>query len=264
MIDLNVAEPRSADLAPEAVTAGEAGCVPPAEDTTLGLVELLLKAPARVDELNRDIGRQADLLPRFLFIALAAYLVFSFVLVLVLQVAPLPAPDYAWWRVPPARWSDGTALSLPLAYSISIVLAACVCLPTFYFFSLLAGAKLTGLQIVSLLGKGMAANGILLLGILPIYMAIALGMIVLHSPPTALQAVLLLGLLLPFVSGLWGLHAVYQGLLRLVEPLPAEWQCHRRCFLRRLILSWSAVYAAVLPIMIYRLWEFFAALVQFG
>ena len=48
------------------------------------------------------------------------------------------------------------------------------------------------------------------------------------------------------------------GMMDLAAGLPAEWQCRRRCFLRRLILSWSAVYVAVVPLMIYRLWEYFA------
>jgi hypothetical protein len=34
--------------------------------------------------------------------------------------------------------------------------------------------------------------------------------------------------------------------------------CRRQCFLRRLTLSWAAVYTAVVPVMIYRLWEHFA------
>jgi len=149
---------------------------------------------------------------------------------------------------------------LPLAYTLSIILAACVCLPTFYFFSLLAGVNLTWLQIVSLVGKGMAANAVMLLGILPIYVAVAMGMIVVGAAPDVLQWTLHVGLLLPFMAGLWGLRSVYLGLLTLVETLPPCWQSRRHCFLRRLILSWATVYAAVLPIMIYRLWEFFAAL----
>jgi hypothetical protein len=43
--------------------------------------------------------------------------------------------------------------------------------------------------------------------------------------------------------------------------VPQRRLCQRRCFLRRLTLSWAAVYAAVVPVMIYRLWELFAGLV---
>ena len=50
-----------------------------------------------------------------------------------------------------------------------------------------------------------------------------------------------------------------RGMAQITVELPDPWQCRRRCFLRRLIVSWTVVYAAVVPVMIYRLWEFFAA-----
>ncbi len=129
-------------------------------------------------------------------------------------------------------WANGSALALPLAYAIGIVLAACVCLPSFYFFSLLAGVKMSWLQLVSVLGKGMAANAVLLLGILPIYVALAMGLLIARAPDEALQWTLAVGLLLPFVSGLWGLRAIYRGIMDLSATLPFAWQCQRRCFLR--------------------------------
>src|SRR5262245_49286483 len=133
--------------------------------TTLGLVELLLKDPARVDRLNREPARQRELFPRFLLVAEASYLVFGLVLVLLLNFAPAAAyPESDLVPVPPARWGDGTAPALPLAYALGIVLASCVCLPSFYFNGLLAGVRLSWLQIVSLVGKGTAANAVLLLG----------------------------------------------------------------------------------------------------
>src|SRR5262249_53112450 len=110
------------------------------EHSTFGLIEMLLKNPAGVDQLNRAPDLQGELFPRFLLIGLTSYLIYSFVMLLILTIAPAPAyPHSLWLHMPPASWSDGTALSLPLAYTIGIVLAACVCLPSFYFYSLLAG-----------------------------------------------------------------------------------------------------------------------------
>ena len=235
------------------------------EQTTLALFELLLKNPARVDQLNREPEQQGELFPRFLLIGLTSYLIYSFGMLLILTVAPAHAyPHSAWLRIPAASWSDGTALSVPLAYTIGIVLAACVCLPSFYFYSLLAGARMTWLQIVSLVGKGTAANAIMLLGIMPIYVAVVMGMIVFEAPADTLQWTLNVGLVLPFVSGLWGLRSIYQGTLTMVQTLPEAWQCRRRCFLRRLTFAWSVIYAAVLPIMVYRLWETFGNYLRSG
>jgi hypothetical protein len=228
--------------------------------TTFQVVELLLKDTARLDELNRQPDRQADLLPRFLLIALTSYLAYSFMMVLIINLAPAAAyPDSPLLALPAANWADGTALALPLGYTISVVLAACVCLPSFYFYSLLAGVKMTWLQIVSLVGKGTASSAMMLLGLLPIYVAAAMGLIVFAAPLPYLQWTLAAGLALPFLAGLWGLRAIYQGITDLAAAMPESWRCRRACFLRRLTLSWTGVYTAVLPVMIYRLWEQFAA-----
>jgi len=40
--------------------------------------------------------------------------------------------------------------------------------------------------------------------------------------------------------------------------LPLKGRCQRACLLRRLVVSWSVCYAAVTPVMIYSLWEYFA------
>src|SRR4051794_19979076 len=59
------------------------------ENSTLGLVELLLKEPDRVDRLNRQ--KTTDPLPlmtRFLCIAEASYLLFGLAMIVILNMAP--------------------------------------------------------------------------------------------------------------------------------------------------------------------------------
>jgi hypothetical protein len=224
--------------------------------TVMGLIELLLKNPAQLDAIERDPANQRALFPRLLLIAQAGYLVYSGVMLLLLNLAPAAAsPANLGLAVPSASWADGTALGLPVGYGLGIVAASCICLPSFYFYSLLAGVNIGWLQIASIVVRGTAANAVMLLGILPIYVAVALGLIVANAPPPLLAATLLLGLLLPFVAGLWGLREIYRGVMQLGTDLPPAWQCRRRCFLRRLTLSWAGVYTAVVPVLIYRLWE---------
>ena len=241
--------------------------VEPLEDATpdgrsvLGLVDLLLRDPARLDRLNREPDRQRILLPRLLLLAQAGYLVYSAMMLLLLNLAPAEAaPGQLGLAIPRTAWHDGSALGLPLAYGIGIVLASCICLPSFYFYSLLAGVRMTWAQITCVIIKGTAANAVMLLGILPIYVAVALGLYVFEGPPSALACVLLAGLCLPFVAGLWGLREIYRGIMDLSAALPPVWQCGRRGFLRRLTLSWAAVYTAVAPVLIYRLWEYVAGM----
>ena len=234
---------------------------PSSQPTTLELVELLLKQPAAVDRLNRDADVQRHIFPRLLFIAQASYVVYTLVLVLLLHLAPGGIHEHGlWFDFPSAALGDGSALGLVAAYSMGILLAACVCLPSFYFYSLLAGVRLSWMQITSVIGKGTACTAVLLLGVLPIYVAVVLGFIVLDASTSTLRIALQFGLVLPFAVGPWGLCNMYQGIMDLGGALPAEWQCRRRCFFRRLIIAWTAVYSAVLPVMIYRLWQVFAEL----
>jgi hypothetical protein len=232
------------------------------EDSVLGLVELLLKEPDRVDRLNRD--GSADPLPlmtRFLCIAQASYLLFGVAMIIILNAAPADALPHRWFPVPPARLADGSAAALVAAYCFGLVATTCICLPSFYFFALLAGVRLTFLQIAGQVVRCKANSAIVLLGILPIYVAVVLGLVVFKAPAATLELCLYAGLALPFVAGLEGVRAIYRGVMGMSETLPPERRCRRECFLRRLTLSWAACYTAVAPVMIYRLWEFLAGLV---
>jgi hypothetical protein len=222
------------------------------EHSLLGLAELVLKAPAHVDRLARQPARQPELIFRFLAIALTSFSLFAGVLVLLLDCVP---PD-AVPGVLAERWrpSVGSGVSLWLAYTVGLVAASGVCLPSFYFFGLLAGIRASWLQVTTHVVRGKGATAVLLLGLMPIYVAVVLGMVVFDAPNTALRAALWVGLVLPFLAGLWGVRAIYHAFLALADTLPPERQCRRTCFLRRLTVAWSAVYSLVSPVMIWKLW----------
>jgi hypothetical protein len=94
-----------------------------------------------------------------------------------------------------------------------------------------------------------------LVGILPVYAALGMAAVVFQVPPQALESTMLLGLVLPFIAGLWGSYSLYDGFGTLCDTLPAERRDRRACFLRRLVFSWCACYTAVSPVMIFTLWE---------
>ncbi|MBV9122082.1 MAG: hypothetical protein JO112_01820, partial [Planctomycetes bacterium] len=199
----------------EALAAEEAADRPEVladEHSVLGLTELLLKNPRRLDVLGRDTNRQAELIPRFLAIALAGFSIFALVLVLILQSAPeATLPEFlrqAWSGH--RAWS---AVSLWLAYTLGLVAATGVCLPSFYFYGLLAGVKISVLQVATNILKGKAATAVMLMGILPVYVVFVVGLIVFHAEDTTLQGVLFMGLVLPFWAGLWGVQSIYAGFL---------------------------------------------------
>lgn len=222
----------------------------------LGLVELLLKAPAQLDAWTRDPSHQAELIPRLLTLALASFALFSAVLVLLLRAAPFEAVPFIL-----ENWSGsaGPAIALGLAYPAGMVAAAGICLPTFYFFGLLAGVRISVLQVTTHVLKGKAATAVLLLGLMPIYLCITLGMLIFNAEAVAMSAALAAGLALPFLVGLWGVHSIYIGFLGLADTLPPEQRCRRTCFLRRLTVAWATLYTIVTPVMIWSLYHNLAA-----
>ena len=141
--------------------------------SALGLTELLLKNNRRVDALVREEAWQPDLIPRFLGVAVTSFSVFSLALAIILSLVPadyLPNLLKEAWQRSPTR----AGVSLGLAYVLGLVAATGVCLPSFYFYALLAGVKISMLQVVAHVLKGKAAGAIMLMGVLPIYVAVAL------------------------------------------------------------------------------------------
>jgi hypothetical protein len=244
----------------EALSAEAVDGIPAEADdqSTLGLVELLLKDPKRADRLNREEERQALLIPRFLAIALCSYVLFSVAMIVILSAAAPEAQPHRFLFIPRVQWSNGAAFGLVAAYNFGLVAATCLCLPSFYFFALLTGVRMSMLQVVGQVLRCKASSALVLVGILPIYVAAVLGMVVFRAPAPLQEIVLYLGLLLPFIAGLEGVRSIYRGVMGMAETLPAERRCRRECFLRRLTFSWAAVYTVVSPVLIYRVWEFLA------
>src|SRR5262245_25549809 len=125
----------------EPVAQPRAIAAPTDPPRTMGLVELMLKDGRRLDALLRDEALAPDLIHRLLAVALVGFTIFGIAAKLIVNLA---GAQPAW--MPAARWSDGTWRSLTLAYVLGLVAATGVCLPSFYFFGLLAGVKLTMLQ----------------------------------------------------------------------------------------------------------------------
>lgn len=240
----------------------------------MGLIELILKDRHRLERVIRDPSLSAELFPRFLAIALAGFTLFGMAAAIVigsLGVWPrLTAIDAVLSQkgsliefvalsgsnrlvVP---WFDGAAFQLIFAYDIGLIAAAGICLPSLYFYGLLAGVRMTMLDVVIHTIKAMATTAVALVGILPIYVAMSLGVSLLPRWDELIGATLELGLILPFVAGFFGLRSLYFGFAGLCDSLPVERRFRRACFLRRLVLSWAACYSAVTPVMIFTLWEY--------
>jgi hypothetical protein len=250
----------------------------PAQTGLFDLVELILKRRDRLERLVRNPTRQAELLPKFLAISLIGFVFFGVAMSLVFtsarewpQVAPIrdllaghgiglaPFATFDAGETALDPWFDGSALALIAAYALGLVAATGICLPSLYFYGLLAGVQMTMLDVVLQALKAKATTAVALVGILPIYAALALGMVVFDLPAPLQQATFWLGLILPFLAGGFGTYALYQGLSGFADTLCADRRSRRSCFLRRLVLAWAACYTAITPVMIHSLWALLAS-----
>jgi hypothetical protein len=239
----------------------------------LDLVELILKQSGRLDQLIREPALAKHLAPRFLAIALASFALFGVAMSLVFGAAgvwprltsltdvlhgdggwPLVFADAHGSSIL-SHWLDGGAWVLIAAYAFGLIAASGICLPSLYFYGLLAGVRMSMLDVVLHTLKSKATAAVALIGLLPIYAALALAVVIVPAPAAIRGPVFWLGLILPFLAGLWGTWSLYRGFLGLTETLPSECRGQRRCFLRRLVLAWAACYSAVTPVLIFTLWQ---------
>ncbi len=244
------------------------------EPNTLGLVELLLKNRRGLHQLLRQKTAHAGLLPRLLAISIIGFVLFGVTMSLVLTVSNrwpsltaiatvIDHPTHglmsfdpihsSWGKIGP--WVNGQAIVLTGAYAFGLVAASCVALPSLYFYCLLAGVRMSMLEVVVHAVKAKSIAAVALVGILPIYVAAAMGVVIFHADEYLLQLTIFVGLILPFIAGFWGTASLYHGFSQLCDTMPADRMANRQCFLRRLVLSWSTCYSAIMPVMIYSLWQ---------
>lgn len=239
----------------------------------IGLVELILKDPARLERLIRQPDQQIELLPRFLAISFVAFVFFGVAMTLIFGAAavwPHLFPLDQYLEHPHSRlfsyeadqpvqlltpWLNGNAFRLTIAYAVGLIAATGICLPSLYFYGLLAGVRMTAMDVVIHAVKSKAVGAVMLLGVLPIYAPWGLAIAIFSLPIPARDSLLFIGLILPFLAGLAATASLYRGLSGMIDTMPVDRRPYRECFLRRLVLSWAAVYSAVTPVLIYTLWQ---------
>jgi hypothetical protein len=225
------------------------------EVSTVAVVELLLKDERALDRLLAGEERQRELLPKFMAVAVACFAIYGVVMTGVLN-GFLWRGDYWLPHLPPAQVGHASIGNLAAAYTLGLIAANGICLPSFYFYGLLAGLRTTMLAIAAQAIKGMASGGLALVGFLPVYLALALIPLVIPQEMHAgYRFLATLGLLLPFIAGLRGAASLNAGLAGLADTMTPARRAQRECLLQRMILAWVSCFTFVTPVVIYCLWS---------
>lgn len=234
-----------------ALPAGAPGFTGEPKPTFLSIVEWILKDTPRLDASLRDRTAVAGVLHRCLWIALAGFTMFGISLSILLHLAPKPAV-----LLPHTSWGDGSAFALIGAYDLGLIAACGICLPSFYFYGLLGGIQATMLEVAAHAARALAVTAVVLMGLLPFYLGVALLQVLFLADSKSLHVLLMVGAILPFLAGLWGVAGLKRGFMALAKERTETKavKLQRRAFLDLLLLAWAGVYTAVTPTMIWVLW----------
>jgi hypothetical protein len=231
------------DVAPAFASPSPAPPPRAEREVELGMFDLILRGQTHLTEVLR---REKDLpvtLQKLLVLSLLGLGVHG--LVVGFAAEALGAQLFAGAHGHATLW-------MPLAFELAFVGALCVCLPSFYFYTQLSGLDASFRLVTAQALRAQATTAVLLLGVTPFYAALvfagALGLV------QNTNQVIFAGLVIPFVVGLFGMHALYQGFCDLARVLPVTHQ-RRGGFLRRMVLCWAVVYTAVAPVALYRISE---------
>ena len=216
------------------------------EPTIANLTEMTLKRPDDLRSVARDEELQPRVVLNLLLIGLAGIALFSMAFTIILACAP----PLDW--VPRVSLTDRSLFRPVLTYTIGMVGALGLCLPSFYFYGLLAGVRASMLQVTAISLHALANTGMILMGLLPIYVGAILGLIVLGATDGPIYPFLIgVGLLLPFLAGLATLRVMYRGFVDLVRTLPEARAESRAPMVRLLAVAWAMLYTAVAPVTLW-------------
>jgi hypothetical protein len=230
------------------------------EGITVGsVVEMLLKDHAQLNVLLRNEACQRELVPILLAVAALGFAVYGIAATAIINGVHQTS-GFWFAHLPATYWDTRSVANLTLSYTLGLIAANGICLPSFYFYGLLAGVKVSMLGVSAHALKGMAAGAVALVGLLPIYVAIALSAIIFPLGSYWSGHIVAIGLALPFIAGIAGAINLYEGFVGLADTMSEPSCASRQCFLRRLILAWVGCATFVTPVVIYSLWHFLADL----
>ena len=202
------------------------------------------------DTLTRRLLEPDDsvgLMRKMLALAVGSFATYGLLLGLMAQAFPKPLTL-------PSRPMDPmfehVVVWMPVSLTLSFLIAIAVGLPSFYFYTQLAGLNAPFRLITALSLRVHARSSVFLLGAMPFFFALALLEYVFlgHVSPDTVG----LGILVPFVCGLCGLVSLYKSFGMLSQVLPRN-HTRRGKGMMRLVACWALLGATVAPVAMWRI-----------
>jgi hypothetical protein len=239
--------------------SGEGDANPERDDGQLGFFERLLRDGESLDAWLMDPARLPGTIRQFLAVVIAGFsahgLLIGFVSTTI--VRPRLGMETTVW------YAQGIPLvSLPVALVGAFLTATAVGLPSFYFYSRLAGVDVSFRLVAAQSLRALAKTSVALLGAMPLYAAVVLST---HLGYELDASVINWGLAIPFIAGLLGIESVYASFNRMVVEHDRETEGlrivddNRRTGLLGMVLAWGALFSTVAPVALWRYGEFLAS-----
>ena len=215
--------------------------------------DAMLRDDHIVDDMVCDHSQLTGTIQKLLGLAVLGLLLYGVALGMIMQAGLSTG-------VLDLRLSGNPVLWMPPTLAGGFLAAIAICLPSFYFYTQLSGLDASFRLITAQSLRVQARTSIILLGILPFYVAWGLTPFLgIGNLSTDIHVVLAAGLILPFIVGFAGLISIYRSFRRLVERLPIT-HPRRGDVVLRLVLCWGAVMICVAPVAMYRTGQYLSGI----
>lgn len=226
-------------------------------EPTPSFFDAILRDDIIIDDLVSTPDTLTTTIQKLLALSVFGLMVFGVIVGLVAHLGATPDAPLRFFGEPlrgtPILW-------MPLTMAGGFLAAIAICLPSFYFYTQLAGLDAPFRLITAQSLRVQARTSVVLLGIAPFYAAWALAPIVgLNIFNSSFNDLLAFGVAIPFLAGFVGLYSIYSSFKRLVHRLPIT-HIRRGNILSRLVLCWGAVCMSVAPVAMFRIGEFLSAI----
>ena len=214
-------------------------------DANPTLVDLLLRRPEALDAALAGPQTALAMNSRLIPLALGGLLAYGAVQGLLLTQSRM-----ALWPVDLAASPPALAMgAVGLAYVGGMFGAQVAGLPSAWFYAALAGVRVPAARIAGEALRAQATSALVLLGLLPVYLAAGLGLTALNQGDLSSVAkglvIGVFGYALPFVAGLAGVISLYRAFGRVLRAAAGA---ERAAGPLRLVFLWSVLFTAMAPL----------------